>query len=78
MTGFFSLSNHDITIKNPVAAEMISWRSECESTIRLNAKIINRGRDDLETSFWNAGASVINHSASAQAMGQKIQSILDK
>ena len=78
VTGFFSLSNHEITIADPVAAEMISWRGQCESTIRLNAQIMNRGRDDLETTFWNAAQSVINGTASAADAAAKIQSVFSK
>ena len=78
VTGFFSLSNHEITIADPVAAEMISWRGQCESTIRLNAQIMNRGRDDLETTFWNAAQGVINGTASASDAAAKIQSVFSK
>lgn len=78
VTGFFSLSKHEINIEDPVAAEMISWRSQCESTIRLNAQILNRGRDDLETTYWNAGQAVINGTLSAEDAAAKIQSLLDK
>jgi len=78
VTGFFSLSNHEIKIDDPVAAEMISWRAQCESTIRVNAQILNRGRDDLETTFWNAAQSVINGTASAADAAAKIQTVFAK
>lgn len=77
VTGFFSLSNHTVEVSDPVAAEMIGWRSQCESTIRLNAQILNRGRNDLETTFWNAGQSVINGTASPADAAAKIQSLLE-
>ncbi len=77
VTGFFSLSNHTVEVADPVAAEMIGWRSQCESTIRLNAQILNRGRNDLETTFWNAGQSVINGTASPADAAAKIQSLLE-
>ena len=50
VTGFFSLSNHKIDVKNPVAKEMISWRNQCKSTIRLNAQIMNRVHRAWKTS----------------------------
>ncbi len=78
VTGFFSLSDHQISIDDPVAAEMIGWRQQCESTIRLNAQVLNRGRDDLETTFWNAGQGVINGTMTAEDAAAKVQSILDK
>ena len=78
VTGFFSLSDHDITIKDPVAAEMIGWRKQCKSTIRLNAQVLNRGRDDLETTFWNVGQGVVNGTMTAKEGAAKIQGMLDK
>ena len=78
VTGFFSLSNHEISIDDPVAAEMISWRGDCESTIRLNAQIMNRGRDDLETTFWNVGQGVINGTMTPEDGAAKVQAMLDK
>lgn len=78
VTGFFSLSNHEISIEDPVAAEMISWRGKCKSTIRLNAQVLNRGRDDLETAFWNAGQGVINGTLKPEDAAASIQAILDK
>ncbi|HPE62154.1 MAG: carbohydrate ABC transporter substrate-binding protein [Thiothrix sp.] len=78
VTGFFSLSDHKINIEDPVAAEMISWRADCESTIRLNAQILSRGRDDLETAYWNAGQGVLNGTLQPEAAGANIQAILDK
>ncbi|HPQ97261.1 MAG: carbohydrate ABC transporter substrate-binding protein [Thiothrix sp.] len=78
VTGFFSLSDHEISIEDPLAAEMISWRADCESTIRLNAQILSRGRDDLETAYWNAGQGVINGTVTPEAAAATIQAILDK
>ena len=78
VTGFFSLSDHEIKIEDPIAAEMISWREDCQSTIRLNAQILNRGRDDLETTFWNVGQGVINGAMTAIEGAAKIQSMLNK
>lgn len=78
VTGFFSLTKHDIKIEDPVAAEMISWRNSCKSTIRLNAQVLNRGKDDLETTFWNAGQGVINGTMKPEEATAKLQGMLDK
>ncbi len=59
-TGFFSLSNHAVDVKNPVAKEMISWRKQCKSTIRLNAQIMSRGTPSMENELWNVGSQVMN------------------
>lgn len=78
VSGFFSLSNHSINVTDPVAAEMVSWRKQCDSTIRLNAQVLNRGKDDLETAFWNAGQAVVNVTAKPEEAAAKVQAILDK
>ncbi|MEG1326140.1 MAG: ABC transporter substrate-binding protein, partial [Janthinobacterium sp.] len=53
VTGFFSLSNHLISIKDPLAKQMNGWRASCASTIRLNAQILNRGEPSMENELWN-------------------------
>ena len=78
VTGFFSLSNHDITIKNKVANEMLGWRKNCKSTIRLNAQVLNRGKKDLETAFWNAGSGALSGTMSGADAAKSIQEKLDK
>ena len=47
-------------MKNPVAKEMISWRKQCKSTIRLNAQIMSRGTPSMENELWNVGSQVMN------------------
>ena len=32
---FSSLSNHEVTLQDPLAQEFVSWRGECESTMSL-------------------------------------------
>lgn len=73
-TGFFSLSSHLVDVKNPVAREMISWRKECKSTIRLNAQIMSRGTPSMENELWNVSAQVINLKMSPKDAAQQIQS----
>jgi raffinose/stachyose/melibiose transport system substrate-binding protein len=50
--GFFSLSDHEVTLSDPLAAEFLSWRQECGSTIRLFDQFLSRGEpsgNDLMT-----------------------------
>ncbi|KNH51940.1 ABC transporter substrate-binding protein, partial [Vibrio cholerae] len=35
LPGFFSLSNHFFDVTNPAAREMMEWRDQCDSTIRV-------------------------------------------
>lgn len=73
VTGFFSLSNHVITVKDPVAKQMLEWRAACASTIRLNAQVMNRGEPSMENELWNVNAQVLNGKLSAKDAGAKIQ-----
>jgi raffinose/stachyose/melibiose transport system substrate-binding protein len=74
VTGFFSLSNHKIDVKNPVAKEMIGWRNQCKSTIRLNAQIMNRGTPSMENELWNVSSQVLNLKMSPKDAATQIQS----
>ncbi|WP_077035111.1 ABC transporter substrate-binding protein [Pelomonas sp. KK5] len=78
VTGFFSLSNSKPKVSNPVAAEMISWRNQCKSTIRLNAQILNRGKPPLENEFWNVDSQVLNGKLAPKDAAQKIQDAFAK
>jgi raffinose/stachyose/melibiose transport system substrate-binding protein len=73
VTGFFSLSNHKIEVKNPVAKEMIGWRNQCKSTIRLNAQIMSRGTPSMENELWNVGSQVINQKMAPKDAAAQIQ-----
>ncbi len=73
VTGFFSLSNHEVEVTDPVAAEMISWRQDCESTIRLNAQVMNRGTPNMEQELWVVSSQVLNGTLSPEAAAKRIQ-----
>mgnify|MGYP003875412539 CR=1 FL=1 len=73
VTGFFSLSNHAIDVTDPIAKEMVAWRSECESTIRLNAQIMNRGVPNMEQELWVVNAQVLNGVLEPEEAARRIQ-----
>ena len=73
VTGFFSLSNHKFDVKDPVAKEMISWRTQCKSTIRLNSQIMSRGTPSMENELWNVGSQVINLKMTPKDAAAQIQ-----
>ncbi|MGX9783232.1 ABC transporter substrate-binding protein [Janthinobacterium lividum] len=74
VTGFFSLSNHLISIKDPLAKQMNGWRASCASTIRLNAQILNRGEPSMENELWNVNAQVLNGKLAPKEAARQIQS----
>jgi raffinose/stachyose/melibiose transport system substrate-binding protein len=41
LPGFFSLSNHFFEATNPAAREMMEWRDQCDSTIRVATQILS-------------------------------------
>ncbi|ABD54273.1 ABC transporter substrate-binding protein [Jannaschia sp. CCS1] len=59
LPGFFPLSNAEVELEDPLAQEMISWRGECESSIRSTYQILSRGTPNLENETWNASTQVI-------------------
>ena len=78
LPGFFPLSNAPVTVKDPLAAEMVGWRKTCKSTIRNSYQILNRGTPNLENEIWNVSAQVINDTLTPEAAGKQLQDGLDK
>ncbi|GJI90113.1 ABC transporter substrate-binding protein [Duganella hordei] len=73
VTGFFSLSNHLISVRDPVAKQMAEWRGSCASTIRFNAQVLNRGRPSMESELWNVNAQVLNGKLAPKDAAAKLQ-----
>ena len=82
LPGFFTLSSHKITLKNPIANEFLSWRGTCKSTIRNSYQILSRGDQygapNLENDLWQVSAAVINGDMTPEAAGKQVQAGLDK
>ncbi|HWZ49785.1 MAG TPA: ABC transporter substrate-binding protein [Herbaspirillum sp.] len=78
VTGFFSLSNHLISVKDPLAKQMIDWRKTCKSTIRVNSQVLNRGTPSMENEMWNVNAQVLNQKMTPKDAAAKIQAGLAK
>jgi raffinose/stachyose/melibiose transport system substrate-binding protein len=73
LPGFFSLSSHNVTMKDPVAQEFLSWRGKCKSTIRSTYQILSRGTPNLENETWNASVNVIKGTETPEAAGARLQ-----
>lgn len=78
LPGFFSLSDHKVEVKDPVAQEFVSWRNSCESTIRNSYQILSRGTPNLENELWNVSAQVINGTMKPEEAAESVQSGLAK
>ncbi|MEM1078879.1 MAG: ABC transporter substrate-binding protein [Pseudomonadota bacterium] len=73
LPGFFPLSSTPVEISDPLAAEFVSWRGECESTIRSTYQILSRGTPNLENETWGASVAAIKGAASPAELGQELQ-----
>ncbi len=73
LPGFFPLSNEAVKLDDPIAQEMVSWRSKCKSSIRSTYQILSRGTPNLENETWNASANVIKGSETPEAAGKRLQ-----
>jgi raffinose/stachyose/melibiose transport system substrate-binding protein len=78
LPGFFSLSNHKVELKDPLAQEFLSWRATSKSTIRNSYQILSRGEPNLENELWRLSAAVINGTVTPEQAGQEAQAGLDK
>jgi raffinose/stachyose/melibiose transport system substrate-binding protein len=77
LPGFFSLSNHDVKMSDPLAQEIVGWRSKCKSTIRSTYQILSRGTPNLENETWAASANVIKQTETPEAAGKRLQEGLE-
>ncbi|MGC3939849.1 ABC transporter substrate-binding protein [Roseobacter sp. EG26] len=73
LPGFFPLSDAPVTLEDPLAQEFISWRAECESTIRSTYQVLSRGTPNLENETWNASVAVIKGEESPEDAGKRLQ-----
>ncbi len=73
LPGFFSLSNHDVAMEDPLAQEFVSWRGECESTIRSTYQILSRGTPNLENDTWGASVAAIKGTKTPEELGAELQ-----
>jgi raffinose/stachyose/melibiose transport system substrate-binding protein len=73
VTGFFTLSNHLIAVRDPLAKQMAEWRKSCASTIRINAQVLNRGQPPMERELWDVNAQVLAGSLAPEAGAARLQ-----
>ena len=77
LPGFFSLSNHEVVMEDPLAQEFVSWRGDCASTIRSTYQILSRGTPNLENETWNASAQVVKGAETPEAAAARLQKGLE-
>lgn len=77
LPGFFSLQDTPVELTDPVAQQFVSWRDDCESTIRNSYQILSRGEPNLEDELWATSAAVLNGDLSPEAAAERLQQGLD-
>lgn len=60
LPGYFPLSDHDVELQNSLARNMMSWRENCESTVRLASQFLSRGSPNLWSNMWSVSSNVLN------------------
>ena len=78
LPGFFSLSNHQVELEDPLAQEFVGWRAIGESTIRNSYQILSRGEPNMENELWVVSANVLNGSMTPAEAAAQVQSGLEK
>jgi raffinose/stachyose/melibiose transport system substrate-binding protein len=73
LPGFFSLSSFAVPMEDPLAQEFVSWRGECESTIRSTYQILSRGTPNLENETWGASAAAIKGTKTPGELGENLE-----
>jgi len=76
LPGFFPLSKVDIDIEDPYAREFISWRKQCDTTIRATRKIFSRGTPGLEIETREAVLSILKGKETPEQVAVRLQKSL--
>ena len=77
MPGFIPLSKTPVKFDNPLAQEFVSWREQCDVTIRLPYQIISRGTPNLWNEMWVVSANVVNGTQTPQEGAAQLQKGLE-
>jgi raffinose/stachyose/melibiose transport system substrate-binding protein len=78
LPGFFPLSDHEVSLEDPLAQEFLDWRDQCESTIRNSYQILSRGEPNLENELWDLSAQVLNGTIEPADAAQRAQEGLER
>lgn len=77
LPGFFPLRDGEVSVDNELASEILSWRDDCESTIRLPAQKLNRGEPALWDELYAVSSEVVNGTLTPADGAQRLQEGLD-
>jgi raffinose/stachyose/melibiose transport system substrate-binding protein len=72
------LSSHEVKVNDPVGQEMLSWRKQCDTTIRLNAEKLNRVWPPMEEELWYVNVRVLDNTLTPAQAAAHIQKIHER
>ena len=74
LPGFFPLANVKYTLKDPVAQEFVSWRTQCAKSFRSSYQVLSRNANpNNENDLWNASSQLLNGTLTPQAAADMVQ-----
>jgi raffinose/stachyose/melibiose transport system substrate-binding protein len=76
--GFFPLADYKIDIKDPLAAQFLSWRQQCKSSIRIFYQFLDRGNPGAITLMNDNITLMLQGKATPEQVAKTIQDGLDK
>ena len=76
LPGFFSLSNHDVTMEDPLAQQIVDWRKTCNSSLRPFHQILSRGTPGLATEYWQTSVNAIRGVQTPEEAAAQLQDAL--
>jgi len=76
--GFFPLADYKLDIKDPLAAEFLSWRQSCKSSIRVFYQFLSRGDPAATQVMTDNVYLMLQGKVSPEDVAKKIQDGLDK
>ncbi|MDA7984079.1 MAG: ABC transporter substrate-binding protein [Alphaproteobacteria bacterium] len=73
LPGFFPLSSAPVTLEDPLAREFVSWRDDCESTVRVAHQALSSGTPNLGNALWGSSVAAIKGTQTPQQIAQELQ-----
>jgi raffinose/stachyose/melibiose transport system substrate-binding protein len=74
--GFFSLSDHVVTVDNELVNEFASWRQECGSSLRLLDQYLSRGEPSAGSEAFRILPTMVQGKMTPQEAAEELQSYL--
>ncbi|MCC7207929.1 MAG: carbohydrate ABC transporter substrate-binding protein [Anaerolineae bacterium] len=74
--GFFSLSDHEVSVDNELVQEFVSWRGECKSSLRLLDQYLSRGDPSVGTESFRVLPTMIQGGLTPTQAAEELQSYL--